>query len=67
MPGHRHGVAIIGIYVVDMAFRASRLPNMGETILGPSFAMALGGNGSNQAVAAARGGAGTPVSFITQN
>lgn len=66
MSGTKQGVAILGIYVADLAFRASRLPKMGETILGPSFAMGPGGKGSNQAVAAARAGRGMPVSFITK-
>ena len=59
MNSNQHGIAILGIYVVDLAFRASRLPKMGE-ILGPSFAMGPGGKGSNQAVAAARAGNGYP-------
>ena len=66
MTERRRGVAILGIYVADLAFRASRLPRMGETILGLGFAMGPGGKGSNQAVAAARAGAGMPVSFITK-
>jgi ribokinase len=60
----KSGVAILGIYVADLAFRASRQPVMGETILGTSFAMGPGGKGSNQTVAAAR--AGTAVTFITK-
>ena len=57
-------VAILGVFVADAAYRASRQPNMGETILGNSFALGPGGKGSNQAVAAARCNAG--VSFITK-
>jgi ribokinase len=57
-------VAILGIYVADLAFRAARQPVMGETILGSAFAMGPGGKGSNQAVAAAR--AGAAVTFITK-
>jgi ribokinase len=60
----KSGVAILGIYVADLAFRASRQPVMGETILGSSFAMGPGGKGSNQTVAAAR--AGADVTFITK-
>lgn len=51
------GVAILGIFVADLAFRAGRLPAIGETIAGSDFAMGPGGKGSNQAVAAARAGA----------
>ena len=51
------GVAILGIFVADLAFRAPRLPVVGETIAGSGFKMGPGGKGSNQAVAAARLGA----------
>jgi ribokinase len=57
-------IAILGIFVADLSFRAKRLPMMGETLLGEGFAMGPGGKGSNQAVAAAR--AGGEVSFITR-
>jgi ribokinase len=58
------GVAILGIYVADLAFRASRMPSVGETIAGSGFAVGPGGKGSNQAVAAAR--AGARVVFISR-
>lgn len=51
------GVAILGIFVADLAFRAPRLPLVGETIAGSGFKIGPGGKGSNQAVAAARVGA----------
>ena len=60
----RRSVAILGIYVADLAFRASRLPGLGETVAGSGFAVGPGGKGSNQAVAAAR--AGAQVSFISK-
>jgi ribokinase len=60
----KNGVAILGIYVADLAFRAARQPVMGETIMGSAFAMGPGGKGSNQSVAAAR--AGAAVTFITK-
>ncbi len=60
----KSGVAILGIYVADLAFRAARQPIMGETLLGTSFSMGPGGKGSNQTVAAAR--AGADVMFITK-
>ncbi len=60
----KHGVAILGIFVADLAFRASRMPRMGETIAGSGFKMGPGGKGSNQAVAAARVGA--DVTFISK-
>ena len=61
---NKSGVAILGIYVADLAFKAARQPVMGETILGSAFAMGPGGKGSNQSVAAAR--AGAAVTFITK-
>ena len=60
----KSGVAILGIYVADLAFTAKRQPAMGETILGSRFAMGPGGKGSNQTVAAAR--AGAKVTFISK-
>lgn len=58
------GIAILGIFVADLAFRAGRQPVMGETLMGSGFKMGPGGKGSNQAVAAAR--AGGRVSFISR-
>lgn len=60
----RGTVVILGIYVTDLAFRAERMPLIGETIPGSAFAMGPGGKGSNQAVAAAR--AGADVIFCTR-
>ncbi|MBR0900290.1 ribokinase [Bradyrhizobium tropiciagri] len=60
----RNGVAVLGVFVVDLAFRAGNMPAIGETIAGSGFAMGPGGKGSNQAVAAAR--AGASVSFISR-
>lgn len=58
------GIAILGIFVADLAFRAGRQPVMGETLMGSGFTMGPGGKGSNQAVAAAR--AGGKVSLISR-
>jgi len=60
----KSGVAILGIFVADLAFRARRMPGMGETIAGSGFKMGPGGKGSNQSVAAAR--AGARVTFISR-
>ncbi len=57
-------IAILGIFVADLAFTAPRLPIVGETILGQGFRMGPGGKGSNQSAAAAK--AGGSVSFITR-
>lgn len=54
-------VVILGVFVADTAYRADRMPKMGETIMGNSFALGPGGKGSNQAVACARMGAETHI------
>ena len=48
-----HDIAILGIFAADTAYRADRMPKIGETLLGRGFALNAGGKGSNQAVAAA--------------
>jgi ribokinase len=57
-------ITIMGIFVVDLAFRTKTLPVWGETLLGSYFRMGPGGKGSNQSVAAARLGA--KVYFISK-
>src|SRR5882757_3885430 len=57
-------VVILGIFVADLAFRATRMPAIGETLAGIGFKMGPGGKGSNQAVAASR--AGAAVTFISK-
>lgn len=52
-------VVILGVFVADTAYRADRMPRMGETIMGNTFVLGPGGKGSNQAVACARIGAET--------
>lgn len=61
-------VVILGVFVADTSYRASRQPKMGETILGESFALGPGGKGSNQAVAAAMaaGGGSVDVHFVSK-
>ena len=60
----KRGIAILGVFVADLAFRAGRMPGIGETIVGSGFKMGPGGKGSNQAVAARRLGA--EVTFISK-
>jgi ribokinase len=55
----KHDIVILGVFVADTAYRASRQPKMGETLLGNGFTLGPGGKGSNQAVAAARAGGDT--------
>jgi ribokinase len=50
-------ITILGIFVVDLAFRTKSLPVWGETVLGGGFRLGPGGKGSNQSVGAARLGA----------
>ncbi len=57
-------IVILGVFVADTAYRADRAPEMGETIMGNSFALGPGGKGSNQAVAAAK--AGGEVHFVSK-
>ena len=57
-------IVVLGIFVADAAYRAPRMPKMGETVLGQGFTLGPGGKGSNQAVAAAM--AGGAVHFITR-
>jgi ribokinase len=49
---------------MDLVVKSSRIPAVGETILGGDFIMAPGGKGANQAVAAAKLGA--HVSFVAK-
>ena len=53
---------ILGSVNADLLFKVDQLPRPGETVLCPSYTMAPGGKGSNQAAAAAKAGART--SFV---
>ena len=57
-------ILVVGSSNTDMIIRVPRIPKPGETILGGEFAMAQGGKGANQAVAAAR--AGGRVTFVAR-
>ena len=50
-------VVIYGSINTDLIAYTPKLPQQGETLLGKSYLMALGGKGANQAVAAAKLGA----------
>jgi ribokinase len=60
----KNDIVILGVFVADTAYRASRQPKLGETLLGLGFALGPGGKGSNQAVAAAK--AGGDVAFLSR-
>jgi ribokinase len=51
-------IAVVGSVNLDLVVRCERLPRPGETLSGATFARYPGGKGANQAVAAARLGAG---------
>jgi ribokinase len=54
-------IVVFGSLNVDLIVPVERLPHAGETVLGPSYTFAAGGKGGNQALAAARAGAGTAM------
>ena len=47
-------VTVVGSFMFDLVARAPRRPNTGETLIGDSFGMFIGGKGANQAIAASR-------------
>ena len=50
-------VVVVGSITADVTAFGNRLPVPGETVIGESFTLVLGGKGANQALAAARAGA----------
>ncbi len=50
-------IGVVGSNMVDLVTTITRMPEAGETLEAPAFAMGPGGKGANQAVAAARLGA----------
>lgn len=55
----RGRVIVVGSVNIDLVVSVQRLPGPGETVIGGRFERHHGGKGGNQAVAAARLGAGT--------
>src|SRR5262245_32645609 len=58
MEDRRPRIVVVGSLNMDLVTRAARRPQRGETLTGDSFGMFVGGKGLNQAIAAARQGAG---------
>ena len=50
-------IIVPGSVNADLLFKVAKLPRPGETVLCPSYVMAPGGKGANQAAAAAKAGA----------
>ena len=57
-------ISVLGIFVADISFSGSKIPAVGETILGNKYNVGPGGKGCNQAIAIARLGA--KVNFISK-
>ena len=57
-------ISVLGIFVADISFSGSKIPDVGETILGDKYNVGPGGKGCNQAVAIAR--LGGKVNFISK-
>ena len=47
-------ISVLGIFVADISFSGSKIPAIGETILGTKYNIGPGGKGCNQAIAVAR-------------
>lgn len=57
-------ISVLGIFVADISFSGSKIPSVGETILGNKYNVGPGGKGCNQAIAIAR--LGGKVKFISK-
>ena len=58
-------ILVVGSANQDLTSTSDVLPTLGETIMGKDFAIACGGKGANQAVAAASLGM-APVAMVTR-
>jgi len=57
-------ISVLGIFVADISFSGSKIPSVGETILGDNYNIGPGGKGCNQAIAISR--LGGKVNFISK-
>lgn len=48
------GVLVVGSFMTDLVARTKRVPSPGQTVVGESFEIFMGGKGANQAIAAKR-------------
>jgi len=55
-------VTVVGSFMYDLVATVPRRPKTGETLVGNTFGMFLGGKGANQAIAASR--AGSKVTMV---
>lgn len=51
-------IVVFGSLNADLVTRVGHIPAPGETVIGPGYAVHPGGKGADQALAAARAGAG---------
>jgi ribokinase len=58
----RKPIVVVGSINLDLVASTDRIPQVGETVIGRTFAIFFGGKGANQAVAVAR--LGYPVSMV---
>ena len=54
-------IIVVGSTMIDLVAYADRLPDDGETVVGTRYQTGFGGKGANQAVVAARFGAGVAM------
>lgn len=59
-----HDITVIGSNMMELSTDVDRMPKLGETVAAPSFHMAFGGKGANQAYAAAQ--LGSNVAMISK-
>ncbi len=57
-------ISVLGIFVADISFSGSKIPAVGETIIGNKYNVGPGGKGCNQAIAIAR--LGGKINFISK-
>jgi len=64
MTNTRKPIVVVGSVTMDLVTSTTRIPAVGQTLIGTGFRTTPGGKGANQAVAAAR--LGYPVSMVAR-